>query len=492
MIYDVAIIGSGVSGAAIARTLSRYDLKVVILEKEADVAWGTSKANSGIIHGGFHHNLKYLKSKLEIKGNLMFDQLKRELDFPFSRPGIIVAALNEEELKIVEHLYHQGVENNSIGIEMVSRERLLELSPKLNADVVGGLYAPSGGIVEPYRFVFSLIESAKKNGVEVITDFEVVAPQPPKGGASQKKERVSTKALPVHFFEIDSKDGRKVKAKYVINAAGLFADEISKMFNAEEFKINPRKGEYFLLDKATKANPHKVIFPVPSKISKGVLVIPTNEGTVLIGPTADEIEDKEDLTTSNTKLRQIFDSARKMVPIVSERDIITSFAGLRPALDTGDFYIDISKKCKNFIQVAGIQSPGLTAAPAIGEYVKDLLKDLIGSLVEKKDYDPYIQKLPTIRNMDAYEVSDLVNEEPRYGNVVCRCENISEMEIVNAIEHGHTTLDGIKFFTRAGMGRCQGGFCTYKTIKIIMKETGLAFDKVTKKGKDSFIITHRL
>ena len=480
MIYDVAIIGSGVSGAAIARTLSRYDLKVVILEKESDVAWGTSKANSGIIHGGFHHNLKYLKSKLEIKGNLMFDQLKRELDFPFSRPGIIVAALNEEELKIVEHLYHQGVENNSIGIEMVSRERLLELSPKLNADVIGGLYAPSGGIVEPYRFVFSLIESAKKNGVEVITDFEVVAPQAPKEGIFDGTH------------EINSKDGRKIEAKYVINAAGLFADEISKMFNAEEFKINPRKGEYFLLDKATKANPDKVIFPVPSKVSKGILVIPTNEGTVLIGPTADEIEDKEDLTTSNKKLRQIFDSARKMVPIVSERDIITSFAGLRPALDTGDFYIDISKKCKNFIQVAGIQSPGLTAAPAIGEYVKDLLKDLIGSLVEKKDYDPYIQKLPTIRNMDAYEVSDLVNEEPRYGNVVCRCENISEMEIVNAIDHGHKTLDGIKFFTRAGMGRCQGGFCTYKTIKIIMKETKLDFDKVTKKGKNSFVITHKL
>ena len=484
MIYDVAIIGSGVSGAAIARTLSRYELKTVILEKETDVAWGTSKANSGIVHGGFHHNLKYLKSRLEIKGNLMFDQLKRELDFPFTRPGIIVAALNEEELKVVEHLYHQGVENNSIGIEMVSRERLLELSPKLNQDVVGGLYAPSGGIVEPYRFVFSLIESAKKNGVEVFTDFEVVS--------AQKKDQVSTEALPVHFFEISSKDGRKVKAKYVINAAGLFADEISKMFNAEEFKIKPRKGEYFLLDRATKANPHKVIFPVPSKVSKGILVIPTNEGTVLIGPTADEIEDKEDLTTSDKKLRQIFDSARKMVPVVSERDIITSFAGLRPSLDTGDFYIDISKKCENFIQVAGIQSPGLTAAPAIGEYVKDLLKKLVGSLVEKDDYDPYINKLPTIRNMDAYEVSDLVNKEPRYGNVVCRCENISEMEIINAIQHGHTTLDGIKFFTRAGMGRCQGGFCTYKTIKILMKETKMSYDEVTKKGKESFVITDQL
>jgi len=493
MIYDVAIIGSGVSGASIARTLSRYDLKVVVLEKETDVAWGVSKANSGIIHGGFHHNLKYLKSRLEIKGNLMYDQLKRELDFPFTRPGIIVAALNEEELKVVEHLYHQGVENNSIGIEMVSRERLLELSPKLNPDVIGGLYAPSGGIVEPYRFVFSLIESAKKNGVEVITDFEVISAQPSPPAPLPKKKRGADKGMkPDDFFIIEAKDGRKIETKYVINAAGLYADKISQIFNAEDFKITPRKGEYFLLDRATKANPHKVIFPVPSKVSKGILVIPTNEGTVLIGPTADEIEDKEDLTTSNDKLRQIFDSARKMVPIVSERDIITSFAGLRPSMETGDFYIDISKKCENFIQVAGIQSPGLTAAPAIGEYVKDLLKQLIGSLIEKKDYDPFIQKLPTIRNMDAYEVSELVDKEPRYGHVVCRCENISEMEIINAIQHGHTTLDGIKFFTRAGMGRCQGGFCTYKTIKILMKETGMSYNEVTKKGKNSFVIMDKL
>jgi len=473
--YDVAIIGSGVSGANIARTLSRYDLKIVILEKETDVAWGVSKANSGIIHGGFHHNSKYLKTKLEIKGNLMFDQLKRELDFPFSRVGIVVAALNEEELKVVEHLYNQGVENNSIGIEMVSRERLLELVPKLNKDVIGGLYAPGGGIIEPYRFVYSLIESAKNNGVEILTDFKVV---------SQKKDD--------DYFTIYSENGRSVKAEYVINAAGLFADEISKIFEAEEFEIKPRKGEYFLLDKLTKANPDKVVFPVPGKVSKGILVIPTNEGTVLIGPTADEIDDKEDLTTSNEKLKQIFDSARKMVPSVSEKDIITSFAGLRPALKSSDFYIDISEKQKNFIQVAGIQSPGLTASPAIGEYVKDLLKKLKGFLIEKDDYNPYVKKLPNVRHLTHYQVSDLVNEEPRYGNIVCRCEKISEMEIINAIKQGHTTLDGIKFFTRAGMGRCQGGFCTYKIIKILMRETGMSYEEVTKKGKNSFVILDKL
>jgi glycerol-3-phosphate dehydrogenase len=222
------------------------------------------------------------------------------------------------------------------------------------------------------------------------------------------------------------------------------------------------------------------------------LVIPTNEGTVLIGPTADEIDDKEDLTTSNEKLKQIFDSARKMVPSVSEKDIITSFAGLRPALKSGDFYIDISEKQKNFIQVAGIQSPGLTASPAIGEYVKDLLKKLKGFLIEKDDYNPYVKKLPNVRHLTHYQVSDLVNEEPRYGNIVCRCEKISEMEIINAIKQGHTTLDGIKFFTRAGMGRCQGGFCTYKIIKILMRETGMSYEEVTKKGKNSFVILDKL
>lgn len=475
MKYDVAIIGAGVSGAAVARKLSQYNLKTVLLEKEADVSFGTSKANSGIIHGGFHTSMKYLKSRLEIQGNLMFDALQRELGFPFRRCGVIVVAFREEELKHIQDLYRQGVENGVIGIEICSRERILDIEPKLNPDVIGGLHAPNGGIIEPYRFVFSLVESARKNGVELLVNFKV-------DKAAQKNGS----------WTMTSDDGQSVEADYVINAAGLFTDRVSEIFGAESFKIIPRKGEEYLLDRMSPAYPNKVIFPVPSGKTKGTLVIPTVEGTMMVGPTADEIDDKEDLTTSKEHLDRIFDFSRRIVPTISERDIITSFAGLRPALETGDFYIDISEKAKNFIQVAGIQSPGLTASPAIGEYVKDLLKKLDCELVEKKDWDPFIEKVPRMRNLSHYESEKIVEDNPQYGNIVCRCEKVSEAEIVEAVKRGHTTLDGVKFYTRLGMGRCQGGFCTYKAIKIIMRETGLSWDQVTKRGKNSEILTRKL
>lgn len=472
ILTDIAIIGAGVSGSCIARQLSAYEADVVLIEREADVSFGVSKANSGIIHGGFHHKSSYLKTRLEIQGNLMFDRLQRELDFPFSRCGILVVALNDEEMKYIDHLYTQGIENGAIGIEMCSRERMFELEPKLDSDCVGGLHAPGGGVIEPYRFVFSVVESACRNGVHLLTDFDVVR-------AERSRDR--------HLLH--AADGRTVEAEYVVNAAGLHADRVSELLGAEEFRITPRKGEYYLLDRKTKALPQRVLFPVPTRVSKGMLVIPTAEGTVLIGPTAEEIEDKGDLSTNADQLSLILDQARKMVPAVSQTDVIAAFAGLRPALADPDFYIAISEKAPNLIQVAGIQSPGLTAAPAIGEYVKDLLKKAGCRLTEKADYDPYVTKVPRIRDCTPFEAEELLRHNPAYGNLVCRCEKISEAEIVEAIRRGHTTLDGIKYFTRAQMGRCQGGFCTYKIIKLIMRETGMAFDEITKRGGRSTVLT---
>ncbi len=475
-VYDVVIVGCGVSGANIARRLSVYKLRVAVLEKETDVSFGTSKANSGIVHGGFHHNRKYLKARLEIQGAMMFDRLRRELDFPFRRCGIIVAAMHEDEMKAVEHLYMQGADNGVIGIEMCSRERILDLEPKLSQDVVGGLYAPAGGIVEPYRFVFALVESAKKNGVSVFTDYML-------DGA---KWDAATSTWTLH-----AADGRSLRARYVVNSAGLYADEVSRTFGAEDFHISARKGEYYLLDRLTKARPSRVVFPVPTAVSKGMLVIPTVEGTVLVGPTADATEDKTDLATTSMRLEQILDSGRKMIPSLSRNDVITSFAGLRPVLDE-DFYIEASKKAPALIQVAGIQSPGLTASPAIGEYVKDLLKGLGLELTEKSDWDPFIDRHPRVRESTPYERDELIAKDPAYGNLVCRCENVSEAEIVEAVRLGHRTLDGVKYFTRAQMGRCQGGFCTYKIIKIIMRETGLTYDQVTKHGSASRVLEGEL
>jgi len=470
-IYDVVIIGAGVSGASIARKLSSYELKIALVDKEADVSFGVSKANSGIIHGGFHHDSSTLKSRLEVKGNRMFDELQQELHFPFHRCGILVAAFSNEEMRGVEKLYQNGVSNGVIGIELCNRDRIHFLEPKLNADVVGGLYAPAGGIIEPYMFVFSLVESAQKNGVELFTVFKVE-------NAEWKKDTVVVKAA----------DGRILETKYVINAAGLYADEVSRIFGAEEFSITPRKGEEFLLDRNATAHTSKVIFPVPSHVSKGMLVIPTVEGTTMVGPTASEQEDKEDRSTSSENFQKVFYSARRLIPSVSERDIITSFAGLRPTMEGDDFYIDISRKVPRFIQVAGIQSPGLTASPAIAEYVKDLVKKDGVVLKEKPDYDPEIEDVPRFRLLDRFEVDSLIKEDPQYGEIICRCENVTEAEIVAAIRRGHTTLDGIKFYTRARMGRCQGGFCTYRILMILKRETEKSIEEITKRGAESWVL----
>jgi len=486
MEFDVAIIGCGVSGANIARRLSAYSIKTVILEKAADVSFGTSKANSGIIHGGFHHNKKYLKARLEIQGSMMFDQLRRELNFPFRRCGIIVAALHEEEMKVVEHLYLQGVENDCMGIELCSRQRILDLEPKLSSDIVGGLYAPGGGIIEPYRFVFALVESAQKNGVELLTNFKV-SEAAWDGNFWNIREEGRGNFSEAFGAAIVAASCREIKARYVINAAGLFADEVSKIFSAEEFKITARKGEYFLLDRLTKACPSRVIFPVPSAISKGMLVIPTVEGTALVGPTADNIDEKEDFSTTIKHLEQIIISGKTMIPSLSQNDVITSFAGLRPCLNE-DFYIEASKKVPSFVQVAGIQSPGLTASPAIGEYVKNILLDMGLQLTEKPHWNPYVERRPLARELNLNELDSLIAKDKAWGNIVCRCENVSEAEIVQAVKLGHTTLDGVKYFTRAQMGRCQGGFCTYKIIKIIMRETGLSWNEITKHGGKSKLL----
>jgi glycerol-3-phosphate dehydrogenase len=293
-------------------------------------------------------------------------------------------------------------------------------------------------------------------------------------------------------FLIEAADGRRVVARYVVNAAGLHADEVSGIFGGEAFRIVPRKGEEFLLDRNARGLPQKVVFPVPSRVSKGILVIPTVEGTCMVGPTAIEQEDKEDLSTSRANFETIFHTARRLIPAISERDIITSFAGLRPTLEGDDFFIAVSASQPRLVQVAGIQSPGLTAAPAIGEYVKDLLKKAGLELTEKPEYDPLIPDVPRLRELSPYEADELIRREPAYGEIVCRCESVSEAEVVAAIRSGHATMDGIKFYTRAQMGRCQGGFCSYKILKILQRETGLSLSEITKRGGSSQLIPHEV
>ena len=470
-IFDVVIIGGGVTGLSTACTLARYSLKSCVLEKAADVGFGVTKANSGIVHGGFHYPLTTLKGRLEILGNMQFERLAYELHFPYKRCGILLTAFTEEELATAKGLYERGIANGVPGIEFCSRERVTELEPKISPDVIGGVFVPGGGVVEPYKYAFALADFYRSNGGRIALDEEVV-----------KAEFLEEKKL----WKVTTRSGNTFLCRYAVNAAGLYADKVSEIFGGEEFKIIPRKGEEYLLDRSSAAYPDHVIFPVPSGHSKGVLVIPTAGGTTMIGPTAEELEDKEDDTTSTFNKEKIFALAKNMVSGISERDLITSFSGSRPALEGGDFFIAISEKAPNFIQASGIQSPGLTASPAVGEYIRDLLKEA-GLVMVEKSHIVYPEKVPRLRELKDEEADRLHKDDPRWTNIICRCEKISEAEIIAAIRKGHRTVDSIKFYTRAGMGRCQGGFCSYKIWKIIARETGIPLEELTKKGGSSIL-----
>lgn len=473
--FDVVIIGAGVIGAGIARELARYRIKTAIIEKEADVSFGTSKANSGVIHAGFHSQANLLKTRLTVEGNRMFDSLAEELEFPFQRRGELMVAFTEDELRVLQSHFAQGEENHVPYMELMGRERLFEMEPNLSPDMLGALYAPTAGIVCPYEYCFSLVENAVNNGVSLFLDARVV------GIAKSKKGD----------FKIETEDSRIFSAGFVVNAAGLFADEIASYAGEADFKILPRKGEEYLLDKRVSSLVKRIIFPVPTPKSKGMLVIPTVDGTVMVGPTAVDVENKTDLSTTREGLKEIFAHAQKMVPSIRMTDIITSFAGLRPVA-TGDDFIIGPTNVKGFINAAGIQSPGLTASPAIALMVKDILIKEGLRLEVKSSFNPkrksVIRAAKYIEKRNFEKIDELIAADKNYSKLVCRCENVTEAEVIAAVRKGHVTLDAIKFATRAESGRCQGGFCTSRVMKIIERETGIPLEKITKKGAGSEIL----
>ena len=475
MIYDVAVIGAGATGGATAYMLSQYKLHTVLLERSHEVCAGVSKANSGIVHGGFHHPSDSLKTQLELRGNALIEQLQKNLHFPYLKCGILVVAYSEEELETLKKLYQRGLDNGVKDMEFCDRKRIFELEPKLTANAIGGFFVPHGGTIEPYMYVFALIECALKNHVDLRCDFEVIS------GDYQDDA-----------WLVKSADGREIKAKYLVNAAGLFADDVSRKLGAEDFKIFPRKGEEYLLDRNCAGRPSRVVFPVPVKHSKGVLVIPTAGGTTMIGPTAEKVEDKEDTATTQSNFAKILKLTQNMVEGLTAKDLITSFAGLRPVHESEDFYIVQSPVRPALIQAAGIQSPGLTASPAIGEYIVKLLAK--SGLALKKDpaFDGTLPEYFESRKLTDQQLSELHASDPAWTNIVCRCESISEAEIINAVKRGHTTVDGVKFCTRAGMGRCQGGFCSAKVLQIISRYSGIPMEKLTKRGGKSRILAGKL
>lgn len=467
---DVVIIGGGVVGCSIARELSRFKLNVTLIEKEDDVAEGTSKANSAIIHAGFDATPGTWKAKLNVLGNKMYPQLCEELDVPFKQNTSLVVAVGEEERKTLDILFEKGLQNGVKDLSIIGKDKLLEMEPNLSPNVTAALYAPTGGIICPYEYTIALAENASINGADFIFNA-------PATGIDKTENDT---------FIIKTPKGN-IETKIIINAAGLYADSISKMAGAEEYTITPRKGEYLLFDNQCGDLVSRTIFPTPSKISKGILVAPTVDGNVFIGPNSNNIEDKEDKKVTQPGIDEIVSGAKKLVPNLPMRNIITSFAGLRAVSSTNDFIIEASKKVKGFINVGGIQSPGLSAAPAIAEMVIDILDNEGVKLEIKKDFNPHRPKKYRFRELDNETREKLIKQNPAYGHIICRCETITEAEIVDAIHRpvGARSVDAVKRRTRAGMGRCQGGFCSPRVVEILARELGKSPLDITKKGPGS-------
>ena len=472
MKYDVTIIGGGVIGCAIARELAQYRLRVILLDKECEVGFGTSKSNSGIIHAGHHSSTDMLKGRLEWDGNQKWDTLCEQLGFGFERIGELTVAFTEEQRETLGDLLKQGGEKGVPGLEIWEPERIRAEEPALSHDILGALHAPTAGVINPYEACFALVESARANGVEIAVNFAVESLSPNDDGWSVRG------------------GGREVNSQFVINAAGVYADRVAEMAGVGTFQIHPRKGEEYLLDKRLRGMVKKVIFPVPTATSKGILVIPTFDGTLMVGPTAHETEDREDITTSMAGSDKVFENVQKVVPGISERDCIAEFAGLRAVADGEDFIIGPTA-AKGFINVAGIQSPGLTAAPAIAEMVADILADEGLRLDEDDGFNPTIPLPVRFSALPMEEQVRLAEEDSRYGHIVCRCEHVSERETVDSIHRGAHTLDGIKFRTRAGMGRCQGGFCTWRCMELLSQELGVPITEITKRGGGSWVVLPR-
>lgn len=471
--YDIAIIGAGIMGTFIGRELSRYNLKIVLLEKDNDVSNGTTKANSAIIHAGYDAEAGSNKGKFNALGNPMFDKVCEELYVPFKRVGSLVVAFNEEDMNTLKDLYNNGIELGIPGMEIINEDKVREMEPNLSDEIVGALYAPTAGIVSPYELAIALAENAVENGVELRLNNEVLDIKRNKDG-----------------YKIVTNEG-ELAAKYIVNCAGVYADKINNMVASQGFTITPRRGQYYLLDKSAGRTVTRVIFQCPTPMGKGVLITPTVHGNILVGPDSEDIEDKELTETTADRMAYVRESANKACAKIPFNKVITSFSGLRAEASGGDFIIEESNEAKGFINVAGTKSPGLSAAPAIAKYVVELIENMVGNLQEKADFNPRRREVIRFDELSDEEKAEVIKKDWRYGRIICRCENITEGEIVDIIHRkvGATTVDGIKRRARPGMGRCQGGFCGPRVMEILARELGKDISEIVKNSKQSYIIT---
>lgn len=472
MKYDVAVIGAGVIGSLITRELSKYDIKVALLERCNDMAMGATKANSAIVHAGFDAKPGTLKAKLNVRGVELMGKVCEELHVPLKNIGSLVVAFSDEEMETVKELKERGEKNGVKNLGILNRDELRALEPNIGETAVGALNAPTASIVCPYELTIAAVENAVTNGAEFLRNCEV---------GKIKKDG--------DCFVLETTLGN-IEAGLVINAAGVHSGKIAELIGDTSVKIVPRHGDYYLLDKSQGTLVSHTIFQCPSKMGKGVLVSPTVDGNLIVGPSATDIDDGDDVATTAEGLSSIFNASIKSVPAVNLRNAITSFSGNRAHPTTDDFIIGPSEKDSHFINVAGIESPGLSSAPAIAEEVEGIVKDILGELTVKADFDPVRPEPVRFRNMTNEERAELVKKNSAYGRIVCRCETITEGEIIDAIKApaGARDVDGVKRRTRAGMGRCQGGFCGSKVVEILARELNTEMNEITKFGGESKIM----
>ncbi len=471
--YDAVIIGGGVIGCAVARYLSRFQGRFCLLERENDVCSGTSKANSAIVHAGFDAKAGTLMAKYNVLGSRMMPQLAKELDFPFRRNGSLVLCLAQEDMPKLRALYENGIQNGVEGLEILDARRLHEMEPNISDGAVAALWAPTGGIVCPFQMTVALGENAIHNGVEIYRNAEVTEVKRGKDNTWQVVTKEDT-----------------LETRAVINAAGVYSGVFHNMVSRRKIHITPRRGEYLLLDKAAGETVHSTIFQLPGVLGKGVLVTSTVHGNLLVGPTAQDTEDFEGTNTTARGLAQVREKAGGSVKNLNFRQVITSFAGLRAHEDGHEFILGQPEDAAGFFDCAGIESPGLSAAPAIGQEIAAQVSGFLG-LEEKPNFDPIRRGPVNPKSLSKEQWAALIEKEPAYGQIICRCEQVSEGEILAAIRSplGARDLDGVKRRTRAGMGRCQGGFCAPRVMELLARELGMAQNAITKSGKNSRMIT---
>lgn len=469
--FDVVIIGAGVIGASIFRELTKYNVKVAMLEKENDVSMGTTKANSAIVHAGYDPKENTLMAKLNVKGNEMFKELCEELDVPFIQNGSLVLAFNDTDLRTVKDLYENGNKLGVKGLQILNREEVFQKEPNVSEGVVGALYAPTGGIVGPFEYTLALSENGVKNGGVIKVNSEVVKIEKDKN------------------FKITTINGEVIESKYIVNAAGVYADKVHNLICSESYEITPRRGQYYVMDKSQGNLFKHTLFQCPSKLGKGILVTPTVHGNLIIGPNAEDLEDKEDLKSTTEGLNLVRNQINRTTEKVNFREVIRNFAGLRAMPSTGDFIIQEDSEVKGFIDAAGMKSPGLTSAPAVA---LEVIEILINSGLETKINEDFngIRREKYFMELSKEEKAELIAKDPSFGKMVCRCESITEGEIIKAVKRsfGTVSLDGIKRRCRPGSGRCQGGFCGPKVAEIIARELNKDLTEVNQEKEGSYIL----